>query len=228
MRIREIEKIRVWCSKAGRICLLVLLSVGVLGLVGTTYAYYTGQNKIENGLITKGGDVYLMEYFSPDDLWLAGETKYKEVWFGNQSGIKQVIRFQILEEWFDNNGTPEDYSDDTPWVYTGSYSPPPAVINWTDEIAGASPTWTKIGDYYYYNYILEGGTKAAPAETPVVFDSVTFSPELGNIEAYGEDFSDKRYQLTVKMETLSVDSAKTWNMWQVNFSDSGGTLQWSS
>ena len=208
--------------------LLALLALMTLGLVGTTYAFYTSSAGVENMLITKGSEVFLQEYFSPDDLWVAGETKTKEVWFGNQSELDQVIRFKVKEEWFDNNGTPGDLTDDTPWTWSGTYSPSPAVLNWTSEITGGTPTWTKIGDYYYYNKVLEKQSGSSPTETLPVLSSVTFSSALANNPSFGDDFSDKACRITIEMEALDVNTAFTQDAWKTTFSQSGTTLTWTA
>ena len=205
---------------------LMILISAVFHLTGETITFYTSAPNIQNMLITKGSEVFLQEYFSPDDLWLAGETKKKEVWFGNQSGQEQIIRFKVKIEWFDNKGTPGDLSDDIKWVYTGKYDPEPVVINWTGEIAGGTPSWTKIGDYYYYNQVFAGGSGANPTETPPVIESVTFSPALSNNAYTGDDFSDKSCRITIKMESLAVSAAYAEENWEVTFTKNGTALTW--
>lgn len=203
--------------------LISLFLLLILGLIYTTYAFhhYSTTLDLENILFTqKGTEVYLQELFSQDDLWLPGETKIKEVWFGNQSDIDQVIRFTIDIEWFDAYGNP--------WSYMGIYNTEPVVINWTSEIIGISPTWTKIGDYWYYNLILEKQNGSTPTETQPIMNSVTFSPEISNSDYYyGDDFSDKFCKITIQMEALPVNANSTGDVWGVTFIDSEGTLIWT-
>ena len=207
--------------------IVLVITVLLLGAAGSTYAYYTSTENINNGLITQGSEVYLAERFSPNDRWLPGETKDKEVHFGNQYNLDQVIRFKVTTEWFDDSGTPLDPSDDTPWIYTGSYTPSPATLNWTTEITGPGATWTQIGGYYYYNKVLEKGSLASPTTTPPVLASVTFSPALSNDTGHAEDFSNKVCRITVHMESLDVDTTVTNAAWGVNFTGSGAALSWS-
>jgi hypothetical protein len=206
---------------------LMILISAVFHLTGETNTFYTSSPNVRNMLITKGSEVFLQEYFSPDDLWLAGETKKKEVWFGNQSGQDQIIRFNVTVEWFANNGTPGDLSDDTEWLYTEKYDPEPVMINWTDEITGETPSWTKINDYYYYNQVFAGGSGANPTETPPVIDSVTFSPEISNSAYTGDDFSDKSCRITIRMESLGVSAAYAEENWRATFIQEGTSLIWS-
>jgi len=227
----RLKRYKKKCNKIFKfmLCLpLLIIMAAVFQLPGSTNTFYTSSSNIRNMLITKGSEIFIQEYFSPDDLWLAGETKKKEVWFGNQSGQEQVIRFKVMIEWFSNNGTPGDLSDDTKWIYTGKYDPEPVVINWTGEITGETPEWTKIGDYYYYNQVFNGGSGANPTETPPIIDSVTFSPALSNSAYIGDDFSDKSCRITIIMESLAVVAAYTEEKWKAAFAQDGTGLIWSS
>ncbi|MCL1895352.1 MAG: hypothetical protein FWG03_02260 [Clostridiales bacterium] len=204
------------------ICLYLFLT---FGLNGTTYSFYYSPNVgVKNMLITKGSEVCLLELFDPDDQWLAGETKKKEVWFGNHCELDQVIRFKADTAWADASGSP--------WAYTGTYNPEPIVIGWTSEVTGAvtPATWTKVGDYYYYNRILEKQSGSSPTETAAVISSVTFSTALSNGEYYGDDFSDKTCKLTICMEALSVIDHIISEAWPdvALARQPGGTLVWTS
>ena len=213
-------------KKASRIMLYVL-SLFLAVLLGTTTAYYTTSKGVENVLTTNGAEVYIQEYFNPSDLWLPGETKTKEVHFGNSHNMDQVIRFTVEISWYNNNGTPANRNDDTPWTYTGTYTPAPVVINWTGEITGGSATWTKIGNYYYYNKVLQKQAGATPTVTPPVIGSVTFSPALSNDGIHAEDFSNKACKITIKMEALDVNTAFTQAEWNVKLGGSGSSLTWT-
>ena len=189
------------------VCVVLFLTIG---LNNSTYSFYYSPNVgVENMLITKGSEVCLLELFDPDDQWLAGETKRKEVWFANQCDLDQVIRFKVDTAWTDSSGNP--------WAYTGTYAPEPVVINWTSAItgAGAPATWTKVGDYYYYNIVLAKQSGGTPTETAAVISSVTFSPEVSNSEYYyGDDFSDKACTITIYMEALSAINHIIGEAWQ--------------
>ena len=199
--------------------LFLLLALAAFCLAGAVYALFTTSVGSQNELATKSSEVYLQEYFSPGDLWVAGETRDKQVWFGNEDDQPCVIRFKTTTEWFDN---------DTAWSYSGVYDPEPATINWTEEITGSEPAWTKIGDYYYYNKALAGKTMLGPGETPPVIESVTFSPALSNSAYGGDDFSNKSCRITVRMESLAVNLAHTVKAWGVSFTQEEKSFVWSS
>ena len=213
--------------KKANAIMLSVLSVLFAGLIGTTYAYYTTAKSAENTLVTAGAEVYMQEYFNPSDLWLPGETKTKSVYFANRHDSDQVIRFTVEMSWYDNKGTPVKLNDDTPWTYTGSYNPAPAIINWTGEIVGVGATWTKIGNYYYYNKVLQKRSGTTPTVTPPVISSVTFSPALSNDDLHAENFSDKACKITIKMEALRVNTEFAQAEWNVKFTAAGNNLTWT-
>lgn len=210
--------------RAGLLLAFLVLSLGI----GGSYAYYSAVSDARNQVITKGSEVFLQEVFNKDDQWLPGETKKKAVHFGNQGGRDQVIRFQVIEAWYDNKGTPGNLADDVLWNYTGSYSPKPAQINWTSEVTGGT-VWKKIGNWYYYTKVLKAASAGSTVYTPDVISGVTFSPALSNAgPGAREDFSNKRYSLTIQMESLDVNTDITKEAWKMTFTQAGGALTWST
>ena len=202
------------------VCFLLCV-VTMTVAIGTTLAFYSGGGNLQNNLGTKDSSVYLEEKFSPEDDWLPGETKTKEVKFGNDGDGAQVIRFKVELQWLNkSNGE-----------WNNIETSDPVEINWSDSfkdgddwddnfIADASsPGW------YYYNKILEKGD-----ETPVVMESVTFSPKLANavIGDSKEDFSGTTYRIKVYMEGIDATSAIATQTWGKAFvKDSGDILTWS-
>lgn len=184
------------------------ITVGViLALTTAVFAtiHYMQTKTLENAMATKSSGVYLEEIFNPLDQWVPGETKQKEVWFGNHEQTDQVIRFTVTETWTDSQGNTFDDTDNG------------ANINWT-----LGSDWTKIGDYYYYNQIL-----LPEAVTPDVMTGVTFSSAINN-GGYGNttDYSDKTYTLTVTMEALPVNADLVLETWSVTMTQDGTGLSW--
>jgi alternate signal-mediated exported protein len=211
-------------GKRGRIVLLLIFALAVGAVGGTWASYYHTSKNVQNRLTTRESGVTLKEVFNPADQWVPGEDKQKEVSFGNIGQSDQVIRFKTTEIWYDNNGTPGSLNDDVPWAYTGTYDPQPAVIHYTSEVTGLNAAWVKIGDYYYYKKIL-----AAETDTPLVIDSVSFSSAISNAgPGAPDDFSNKRYSLSVQMESLDVNTIETAAGWNMTFSQSGNALTWST
>jgi hypothetical protein len=176
--------------------------------MGTTLAFYSNRGgTIENVMSTKGSSVYLQELFNPEDYWLAGETKQKELMFGNQGERDQVIRFRIELQWINSSG--------------GALEPiteAPVEIKWAEAL---TEEWVRFIDdngWYYYEKILPAG-----GETAAVMESVTFSTKLSN-DKQVEDFTHATYQIVVYMEALDVDSVITQAKWEKTFTVEEGLV----
>lgn len=212
----EKQRLRKIANRKRKQMAALVVLVLVLGMIGGTFAAYNGTTQAVNTMMTPIGGVSLREVFNPADKWVPGETKQKEVHMGNDQKIEQVIRFRVLENWYD--------ASNNAWAYTGTYNPAPATINWTSEITGSSATWEKHTDgYFYYKKVLTAG-----AQTPNVMSGVTFSPAIAN-GGVGQvdDFSDKRYSLIIEMEALEVNSDQTTQEWQRSFARTGNVIAWS-
>ena len=197
------------------LCLMVTM---LLGIVGSSYAFYSSENSRRNTLATSESAVYLQEIFKAEDHWLPGETKEKIVTFGNQGTAEQVIRFKYQESWLDASGrafTPD----------TGDYTEALVKLNWSEDMVDAGGDWVYLNGWYYYNKILKPGTV-----TNDVLKSVTFSPQLSNDGHLKDDFSNTSFRLVVTMESMNVNAVETVANWSASFTvtDPGaGKLQWS-
>ena len=220
-RLRQGKRLRMYLC-GGALAMAALCT----GIISGTYSYYGGLDQAVNQMQTRESGVALKEVFNPADLWVAGETKEKTEAFTNSGESAQLIRFHCQESWYDNQGTPEDLSDDKPWAYTGTYDPEPAVIHFTTAVTGTQAQWyynAKDG-WYYYLQVLEPGQV-----TDDVLDSVTFSSAISNAgPGAQDDFSNKRYSLTVVLESVGVNPTETEAAWGMRFvQDSEGTLSWT-
>jgi len=195
-------------------CFLVC-AITIATAIGTTLAFYSGGGNLKNDLGTKESSVYLEEEFSPNDKWLPGETKEKEVKFGNDGEKDQVIRFKVELQWLNkSNGT---------WTPAASN---PVKINYAASLtANWDNSFLGSDGWYYYKKVLPAG-----GSTPVVMESVTFSPELANAinDEYLDDFTSTTYRITVYMEGVDVNTDVTKAAWTKNFTESGGNLTWSN
>lgn len=218
--------------KGKRRLLLILLAAFTIVagfLIYRALAFYTQSLDTGNDLSVAGSAVALGIWQIPADTWVAGETKEKEVTFTNRGDADLVLRFSVQDAWKDGGNS---------WTSTDVASP--AVINWTDEITGGTSAWTKIGDYYYYNQVFEKRADGTDTVTPAVIDSVTFSGQMSNggtaalLSGDGaddsrgrDDFSGKRYELGVQMETLEVDASIVSGSWGVSMQQMGTDISWS-
>ena len=169
-------------------------------IISATLAFYSNRSAgIENVMSTQGSSVYMQELFDSADYWLAGESKQKELKFGNTGGRAQVIRFRVETQWFARSGGG--------WIPT---TEEPVRIKWNSVL---KQEWTQFegDDWYYYNKILPANT-----ETAKVMDAVTFSERLSNDNNI-ENFSNATYRIVVYMEALDVDTTITRAKWDKTF-----------
>ena len=82
----------------------VLAGTLSLALVGSIWAYYHAENKLENKLKTKqyGGE-QLVEKFTPDEDWNPGETVTKEASIENTGDAPLFVRVKLNEKWTRND-----------------------------------------------------------------------------------------------------------------------------
>ena len=152
--------------------ILILILVLTIGIIGLTVAYFSNSTTLNNIFETKPyGDVFTEEFVAPTN-WLPGDTTNKSVVATNTGEVDQAVRVKLTESWKTaNNGTLNG------WIHTdGTKSTHEtendiandervAIINFDND-----SDWTKVGDYYYYNY------KLAPNEsTSSLIKSVTFN-----------------------------------------------------
>ena len=187
---------------------IALLLVAIIGIVGLTFAYFANSTEVENIFTTKEyGTTYTEQFVSPDN-WLPGDTTNKTITATNTGQVDQAVRISLSQEWVSHNG-------DTLALSKNGVTA--AVLN----LANTSD-WTKVGDYYYYNY------KLAPGETTTSFlESVTFNKDIElddtctesvnngvrtiSCNSSGDDYDNATYTLTLTIETVQYDKyASAW------------------
>ena len=185
--------------------LIAIVALVLVVLVGVTIAYFTSSASFENIFNTGTYKVVTTEVFESPDNWAPGQEIPKTITTTNEGTIPAAVRVSYTEQWLDS----EDV-DITDQVDNGT-----AIINLDN-----TSDWTKEGNYYYYNYILE------PDQTTTSFiRSVTLNPELGEdltcttsqdgltktCEATNPALGAK-YILTITKETVQADKYKEiWN-----------------
>ena len=206
--------------------LIALLIVAIVGIVGLTIAYFSNTDTINNVFTTKEyASEYTEEFVSPDN-WLPGDTTDKTVIVENTGDIDQAVRISLSESWSTHNGGTlngwihPDGSKSTHTTQTElSTDERVAILN----LANTSD-WTKVGDYYYYNY------KLAPDDVTTSFlESVTFNSKttlddtcettIGNgtrtitCSSSGDDYDNATYTLTINIETVQYNKYnEAWNL----------------
>lgn len=181
-------------------------------IIGSVLAYYQESISIENEFESAEARVYLNEKFDPNDLWVPGEEKQKEVRFGNEGEVASVLRVKF---------TPmmecADYSGDM--VVTDK-----ASLNFTDNF---EDEWVKNGDWYYYKNVLE------PDElTGITLKSVSISDALGNDEHGIEvDYSGSSFDVCIDSELIQASLAGECALqkkWELLPEIEGKQVQWKT
>ena len=191
--------------------LLLIFGLLVLMAVGSTYAYFQSSESIDNQFHSAEAKIYLNEKFDPNDRWVPGEEKQKEVRFGNEGRIDAVLRVKF---------TPilqlEDETED-------SNAAAGFTLNFADDF---STNWTEKDGWYYYNKVLVPGEL-----TDITLKSVTISDAIGNDE-HGilTDYSGASYDVKIEGELLQASlatEAANYMKWGMIPTVTGTTVTWN-
>ena len=147
--------------------LFAILIVGILGIVGGTYAYFSSSDSLDNLFNSKSYVLQAVEQFKSPEGWAPGDTTTKNVTVTNTGDIGAAVRIEVVEEWKDasNNTLPLTYDSDNNLA---------AIINFNPDL---EDHWIKAVEnghtYYYYKDKLSSGETTAS-----LLNSVTFNPDI--------------------------------------------------
>ncbi len=168
--------------------IMMILGVLIPFVIGSTFAYFVKTVKMDNPFQSSEAKVYLNEKFDPNDRWVPGEEKQKEVRFGNDGEIASVIRVRFTSVLKRSDGSEDS---DAAKNFKLNFS------------ADFEKNWTKSGDWYYYNKVLSEGDI-----TGVTLQSVTVSNQIGNDEhGIQVDYSNASYEVEIEGELLQASMA---------------------
>lgn len=191
----------------------ILLIFGLLSLlaIGGTMAYFQKSESIDNKFKSAEAKVYLNEKFDPNDEWVPGEEKQKEVRFGNEGKIAAVLRVKFTPVLKLKNGK-ED-----------SEAAKDFQLNFADDF---SQNWTEKDGWHYYNKVL------SPEElTNITLKSVTISDAIGNDEhGIATDYSGASYDVKIEGELLQASlatEAANYMKWGMTPTVTGETVTWN-
>lgn len=191
-----------------------IFALGLLTMlmIGGTFAYFQKSSTIDNHLQAAEPKVYLNENFNPDDEWLPGEEKQKEVRFGNEGNMATVLRVRFISS-LEENGSQTDISDKV----TLNFNLPSFTDNWVKGQDG----------WYYYNKVL-----LPDAVTDITLKSVTISDQIGNDEhGIQKDYSGAVFDVQIRGELLQASLAeeiiRNNQNWGLTPSINGDQITWS-
>lgn len=190
--------------------MLLIFGLLVLMAIGSTYAYFQASDSIDNQFHSAEAKVYLNEKFDPNDRWVPGEEKQKEVRFGNEGRIAAVLRVKFTPVLKLKDGT-EDTNAAAGFK-----------LNFAENF---SANWTEKDGWYYYNKVLSPGEL-----TELSLKSVTISDVIGNDEhGIATDYSEATYDVNIEGEllqaSLAAEAAKYMN-WGLIPTVTGESVAW--
>ena len=182
------------------IIIFILTAIFILlGIVGFTIAYFTSTTEFENEFESGLFQTEATEVFNSPSNWEPGDTTQKELTIENTGNVNARARVCLSEEWTSLNGDslPNEVNNERV-----------AILN----LANTSD-WTKRGNCYIYNDVLEPNDV-----TSTFINSVTFNPNIeadytcettsqgGTIEktceSTGDGYDGASYALTFTVETI--------------------------
>ena len=168
----------------------IWMILGMLALLtlGSTVAYFQKSESIGNRFKSAEAKIYLNEKFNPNDRWVPGEEKQKEVRFGNDGKVDSLLRVRFTPILKTKDGkVDEEAAKDF-------------KLNFADNFL---QNWTKKGEWYYYNKVLSSSQM-----TDITLKSVIISDEIGNDEhGISKDYSQASYDVKIEGELIQASYA---------------------
>ena len=191
---------------------LTIIFIGIAALVllaiGITIAYFSSQAEFSNQFKTVIYKVEATEDFESPNGWTPGTETPKTLIVTNKGDVAVRVRVSYTEKWVKN----DDPTVELPLKKNGENV---AIINFDN-----ASSWTKDGNYYYYNAILNKNEA-----TNSFIRSVTFNPNVDlsvtctssangktqTCESATDDYGNATYTLKIKAETIQAEAAtSTW------------------
>lgn len=183
--------------------LIALVALAFVGVVGTTFAYFTSSTTFENLFKTKKYEATFTETFTSPENWTPGTTTPKNVVVKNTGDVAIVARAKIEESWRSADGTALGLQQGGKTAAVLNF---PSGNKWQLNQAGY-----ETGYYYYTEEIASGASSSA------FLESVTFNKDITNTATCtGEGtvtctstkkgYDGATYTLTITVETLQADA----------------------
>lgn len=181
--------------------LIACIALSALLVIVNTYAYFHMISSINNKFQVSEAKVYINEKFNPNDNWLPGEEKQKEVRFGNDGKIAAVLRVKFT-----------------------TTAPSEVRLNFAD---GFSNEWEKHGDWYYYRQVLNPSQLTNITLKSVTISDDIGNDE----HKISTDYSGVIFDVKVDSELLQASLSKEiaeQHHWDVIPTVTGTQVQWKA
>lgn len=187
--------------------LVALVALLVVGVVGSTFAYFTTTKTFKNEFATEGYKTSVSETFDSPKDWTPGTTTSKVVTATNEGDVEVAVRVKLEEAWSNGLALTQTTDGET-WNV--------AVINFANE-----DKWELKNGYYYYKEVLAKGESTLPLFTSVTYND-KMTAELAGIVCTettngntvtqtctsGNGYAGATYTLNVTVETIQADASE--------------------
>ena len=189
--------------------LIFLLALIVIGIVGTTFAYYYTEVSFPNQFRTMTYNVTIEEEFN--DTWGTKKVSFVN---NEETNTPVVLRINYNELWRKEvNGVKLSLDNNVNGTNV-------VTKNWTTAFTN---DFIDGGDgWYYYK-------KTLAAEASVqVLDSIALNESLISTSPYYNDYKSYTYELDFNFEAIQASSSAISEIWGRTATISGGNVTWTS
>lgn len=189
--------------------LFFILLLLVVGIVGTTFAYFHSQAEISNKFQAMTYNVTLKEEFY--DKW---GTKKVTISNEEKTNTPVVLRINYNESW-------RKKIDDTTTVLLDNNVNGENVVtkNWTTTFTS---DFIKGDDgWYYYKKVLSA------EESITILESIALKEDLIKDTIYYNDYKNGTYQLDFNYEAIQADATAISDIWNKKVTISNKEVTWS-
>lgn len=189
--------------------LFFLLLLLVLGIVGTTFAYYYTEIAIPNQFRAMTYNVTIEEEFN--NTWGTKKVSFVN---NEETNTPVVLRINYNELWRKEvNGVKLSLDNNVNGTNV-------VIKNWTTAFTN---DFIDGGDgWYYYK-------KTLAAEASVqVLDSIALNESLISTSPYYDDYKSYTYELDFNFEAIQASSSAISEIWGKTATISGGNVTWAS
>lgn len=189
--------------------LVIILLLIVSCIYGSTSAFFSDNNGIDDNFKSPGYGDEKIDYFVSPKNWKPGDKIDKVIKIKNTGNMGEAVRLTYEEKWVGKRGSqlPLKQGDNVA-----------AIIHFIN-----SDDWTRVDNVFYYNYQL-----APFEETSALVDYVMFNPLVNasttctekrdgdlhvvSCKSNGEGYDGAKYTLKFITETVQYDMYKeAWN-----------------
>ncbi len=203
-KVNTLDKIKSFCKKNKSLVFLMLL--GLVVIVGGTYAYFTSRDTKENVFKTSKYDVKLDEDFDPSS-W--PDATKKEVVIKNAGTADVFIRMSYNETWVNDAGS----------VLNNLYNGESVVTKtWASPL---EDDWVYHDGWYYYKKILSGGT-----DLPLL-NSIALNKTLIQDSPDQNKYLTYNYELSFNYESVQATSDAVSTLWGHTVTVDGTNVSWT-